>query len=770
MVIEQNALRGLRHEVAAHWDAHAVQDMDGRWVRVRRDGRSLFKEDQRRPFFAGEEKMDSRWPLCVYETPKRPWLCKLETPEEMQGATAYELSQMLKTWLCRSAPILQAALSNLPVGPLAWRCHFEGTFGAKRPHENQPFLTFDDALGSITTTVDQATKTVTLTVGPRFEDALFHPENIAERALVTRTVEAFGELAGKQLSSSDRDSVVAKIVPDTSARQTHRFKAQAFRDYVRHGVRRSPITINADDEAFIKLGLGWRVRDRALGGDIRAKEECTAFLNSIAEVLADEVCEDLKILDRRAVIDFALKNHESAAMDRDQWSHTAAAVLSLHDDKEATLQTMARHDYQLSAVFQASRLLVEFAICECPPAGGRKPGGLELSRVMAKLMMIAGMGGWSDAIYWEAMEPRVRVTPLGDIHANVSFAEEVLAPYGRVGSDLRVEEAVKNYAENLKEPEIRATDLSRLPNDFWDAWEEQFGASFDLTRKFVDFVENLGRKADRAVFATRKSTLLNATFEDQPLPAAPIAALVDFLTFEPRARWEDVPAGFDKKDLFPWRFRRQLTILRKPLVQLDGGDDPAVLVAPGIVRDAFVYMFGSYRRGDFPRWQLKPKMNRWAGKSRDAIGREFGQSVAQRLKELRWEAEVEIEVTKLLRKGFDQNYGDVDVLAWDRNTGRVLIIECKDVQYRKTYGEIAEQLADFRGVLRRDGKPDDLLKHLNRIDLITQHSANLAKYVGFELMRIESHLVFKNPVPMQFALKRMEGRVKVHVLTDLDRI
>ena len=182
-------------------------------------------------------------------------------------------------------------------------------------------------------------------------------------------------------------------------------------------------------------------------------------------------------------------------------------------------------------------------------------------------------------------------------------------------------------------------------------------------------------------------------------------------------------------------------------------------------------MFGNYHRGDFPRWQLKPKMNRWIGKSRDTIGREFSQSVAKRLEELGWEVESELRVTKLLQKGFDRNYGDVDVLAWNRTTGRVLIIECKDLQYRKIFGEIAEQLADFRGLLRRDGKPDDLLKHLNRVDLISKHPDEVAKYIGFESPpSIESHLVFKNPAPMQFALERMRGSVKVHVFSGLDRI
>src|SRR5262249_14897146 len=100
-----------------------------------------------------------------------------------------------------------------------------------------------------------------------------------------------------------------------------------------------------------------------------------------------------------------------------------------------------------------------------------------------------------------------------------------------------------------------------------------------------------------------------------------------------------------------------------------------------------------------------------------------------------------------------------------------LIIECKDVQYRKTIGEIAEQLSDFRGEIGRDGKPDLLRKHLDRVGLIAHHTGEVQAYIGITTTpKIESHLVFKNPVPMQFALKRMEARVRLHTFAMLKDI
>lgn len=769
VMVQQNAIKDVRHEVVAHWNPHVTQDVDGKWINVRRDGRALFAEDNGTPFYMAEEKyVGERWPRGVYETDTRSWWMQLVTTSDTSGHWAYQRSLMLKTWICRMAPVLESILPGLPRGALLWRVEFSGTIGDVEGAGKREFLTFEAAQDAISISLPGGGRTVVLAAGPDFEKAIYHPENIAERALVSRSVEAFARLGGASFTEEQVRAAVQQIVQDASARQSHGFMARRFRDYVRDSVRGEPIKVDADDSAWLKLGLGWRKRSRDEGGDIQGKENCTTYLNAVVQELEDEICADLRALDRRSVIMFALNNHEAAINDRDNWRRTSSAVLALHSDKEATLRTIAEHDFELNAIFLGSRLIVEFAICECPLSGGRKPGRLDMSRLMAKVLTLSNMGGWSSAIHWDAMEPRVRITPLGDIHANVSFQDEVLAPYARAGSDLTVGEAVKNYAKNLEQPVPKPTDESGFPKEFWDALEEESGASFDASRKFLDLVEDLGIKRGKAIFTIKKGELIDLAKAQDGIESEEASRLVEFLTFESRPSWRDVPSGYDERDRFPWRFRRRLTILRKPFLQLgDGSDDPDLIVSPGIARDAYVYMVRNYHRGDFPLWQLKPKMRVWSGRSRDRIGHEFCQEVAARMRELGWNVETEVPVTKLLRKGFDQNYGDVDVLAWNKDLGRVLLMECKDVQHRKIEGEIAEQLADFRGELRSDGKPDHLLRHLRRIEVITAHPKEVAAYVAINAPKIEGHLVFRHPVPMKFAWQRMEARITLNLMDDL---
>jgi hypothetical protein len=141
------------------------------------------------------------------------------------------------------------------------------------------------------------------------------------------------------------------------------------------------------------------------------------------------------------------------------------------------------------------------------------------------------------------------------------------------------------------------------------------------------------------------------------------------------------------------------------------------------------------------------------------------------MSEIGWRVRSEIKLTEILGRSLDRNYGDVDVLAWSAESGRVLAIECKDLQYHKTLGEVAEQLADFRGEVRPNGKPDHLKRHLDRLEILNLYKSEVSRALKLTSpIQIEGHLVFKNPVPMRFAWEHMKSRVRLSLFSELDKL
>ncbi|GHD04523.1 hypothetical protein GCM10019060_41310 [Novosphingobium pokkalii] len=759
MIVTQNGIRELRHSVAQACDVRVAQFVDGSWLPIRKNRLSIFKDDERASLYASEVPGEAGRPISAFTTAQRTWWVELFTPEEVPGLFAYERLAMLSTWLSRAAEKLEG-LVGLPPGPIYWKAEFRGQPGEFDRGAGR--ASYDEARAAIQVEASTGDSTFRTIADDGFEQAVFHPENIAERAVVAALVDAVNQLAGTPLSAIQAGALLQEIVQSPAARHGHAFMAREFRDHVRDDIGGEVIHISRDDDAFVRLGLGWAARERSLGPNIVGKAECSAFLNSVVRHLENELCTDLKQFGRNSFLQKLLRNMEFAANDRDRWRRTTAAMIALHPPAAEAIETISVHDFKLNAVFQTSRILAEMAICACPDAGAVKVGKLDLSRLMAKASLLFHIGGWSDAIRWGVMKPELRITPLGDIHAQFGYVDEIVEPFARASAAGRTSSDADNYSKHLESYDPQLTVGHLLDREFARAWEEQFGLTFDETRVFVDHCENLGINAGKGVISVQRSAFDNVCVEGQTVSPERALRLLDELTLLPRDEWREVPPGYNDRDRQPWRFRRRLSLLRKPFLQIEEGNETVLLFAPGQIRDSFVYMLGNFHRGEFPQEQLSPKMKSWAGKSADRRGAAFSAEVAAKLVEMGWQAETEVRVTKLLGRGFDMDYGDVDVLAWDAASSRVLIIECKDVHYRKTYGEISEQLADFRGELRDDGKRDYLLKHLDRMGVLQQHLTEVGRRVGIAGQpSLESHLVFKNPVPMQFALKFMEERVTV---------
>lgn len=164
-------------------------------------------------------------------------------------------------------------------------------------------------------------------------------------------------------------------------------------------------------------------------------------------------------------------------------------------------------------------------------------------------------------------------------------------------------------------------------------------------------------------------------------------------------------------------------------------------------------------------------MCKWIGHANNTQRSEFNRETAGRMRDLGWQAEHEIKLTKIFGRSLDRNYGDIDVLAWSADTGRVLIMECKDLQYLKTIGEVAEQLSDFQGHVRADGKPDHLKRHLNRLELLENDEQAVSKALRLVApIKIEGHVVFKHPVPMKFAWERAASKVRLTLFEELETL
>jgi len=763
---DSNALRAYRHKLLTTNDEHFVKFINGSFLHVRHFSGGDFEEDQKIPIYASMDWDEVHGLKIVYKSSFRNWWGGVSFSNDVPSHMRVQKWEMLRTWLVRIAPVMEERIPPDRKNSLFVECVFEGEMELM----NTPQVKDVSELPAcFSYNISQRKQTITVNISSGFELFLYHPENVAERELVSTIVSALFEFFELEHTPKMIKEIVSEIVPNAMARQAHAFEIRGFRDHFAHQLPKR-LPDNKIDEARAMAHLGWKVRARSEGNKIEGRRECTQYLNKTCQHVLTELCTELQKFERGAFLKKCILNYEAAMVDRLRWRRTAGAVINLRKDKVAAEAVISQNEHELNRLFNGLRVLMEMAVSECPADNGIKCGDIDLSRLVSKAMSVVVIGGFSDTIHWGAVPPEVQISAFGEIQIDFTFYHQVMEPYVFSGTELTIKDEIEKYKSHTQtqSPALPFADVFEA--EFVEAIRDQFGFSVEELRAFVEEIENEGVRKNSHLLELKESEVQKLCFDIELLSKDTVCNILKKLSLWPRGSWNSVPEGFASTDTHPWRFRRQLSILRRPIFKIDNDCDPAYLISPGMLREAFYYQIRNYHDGSFPKRQLKPgKMRKWKALVDGRAGDELENDVLQKVTGLGWKALKGIKLTEIFGKKLERDFGEIDVLAWSEEHGQVIIIECKDVKYKKTPGEIAEQLSDFLGVEDDKGKPDLLLKHLRRVQKLRDHSNQLANFLKLPgAPKIEALLLFRNPVPMMFAWENVTSESAISTLANFE--
>ncbi|MEM7545375.1 MAG: hypothetical protein AAF367_07565 [Pseudomonadota bacterium] len=669
--------------------------------------------------------------------------------------------EVQRTWIERIAPVVFSQGFQLPE-KLLWLLRIDPQ-PATLASEVVP-ASRDEIANSITLSVNADKANITTTIASDFWRGLSNSDNIAEAVLVEKVLEGTLELA-----EQPRDHIpllLDRIVSSKQGRQLHAFAPQDFRDELTTTADRSVVSISQIQDGALRIGLGWSGVARP-GGVIEGVAETTQAINAITVAAEDDLISDLAQFNLRSLAEAVARNHEAAEIDGRRWKRTGGAIIGLADDEDKVRSEIVEMLQKLNASTLSCRLLLEIGLHHCAIDGGLEVAPIDLSRLMARAMLVFHLGGYSDAIRYGAMRPEIRISPAGQIGIDTSFYTEVMEQVGNDFANAQIDRSRETYENYLVQPVIKDdSNLEGRDEVFESAFAEELGADFQSFRLFVDEVENvcMERGAIYSIIGRKdflqraKSVITNA--ED----------ILCALETVRRDTWKNVPDGFDDADRQPWRFRRRLSIPRRPIVRLGDSEDADLLLVPGMVRDGFASTVMNLYEGNLEVARLSSrKMRKWFGAIADESGREFEAKVIGALNSLGWTAESTVSFGAILGRKMASDLGDIDVLAW-REDGRIILLECKHLKFAKTPSEVSKQLSKFRGQPDEKGKPDLMSKHLTRWREARKEKEAFERYAGISTKKIEAALVFSNTVPMQFAVEKMAEKIWVGTINNLSEL
>lgn len=739
----------VREEVRKSGDRHVIETVDGIYSPVLRFGRdSYFKSLQDRPIYASLGHVRTGVLAGAVETPRGPsWL--LMEPRKGDEQILHFIYEMWSGFIGLYDRLVFEVESLYPKtqpGAVEIRLNFTNVIIPKDYVKSEPGVMTDKP--NVAVNIEQ--RTATINFPPDFLIHFQQPENIGERLVLYGIAKGLVSLrqqgAVRCVDEAVLDVLVNKVIGVSGMRVIHLFPTFYPIEYLlsRHGEK--PIFLAHEDFVFSKLRLSEGCTTAKHGTNISLQSECNDFLKSVVIKIWNLLRKLLQQFDRASVIREALKVHESIINDRDHWRRTSQAILALYASREDVFAVAQERELDRNNVALPARTILEMAICECPEMGGRQLSRWDLDELLAKVALLIEVATDSDAIKSNLIESKIHLHPNGEYTVDRGFYKTVIEPFIAAYFREELEDAAGTY-DKLYRSE-RPGEKKRAEDIYSAAFIGAFISEFSLTPDeaidgFAELID-LAVECDSVIIETTLGNLKTRLTRSRGLSSRATEAYIRTFSIFHRPAWDKPPSGFTNKDLNPWRFRRRLSAMARPIFVFGEQDEAKVFFGAGALRLGFGYLLGKSENGHLPQeFFSSHAMKKYIGAVNDERGHEFARSVAEQLRENGWQVRNEVQMSEL---GGSAKLGDIDVLAW-RSTGEIQLIECKRLQLARTVAEIAEICRRFRG----DAK-DELDKHVRRITWIRANPAGLQRIVGFapDPTRIDDRLVTNTHVPMTY--------------------
>ena len=745
----------LREMARLRLDTHAAYRPDSRsWITICRvNPLSYFKDDELsvrygapglapQGVLAGAVVTTERtwWVDCnarMYPDADRTYLLKIWEAANIWLARVESIAEQQLRWPARENPLITLDVSDVAAIK---------DWSLTAMEDMAPVEEFE-------TEVDQYGFTIKIPAA--FVTMGRHPENLAEILLAKAFVSGAALLGGKRLAPSEVEPEIAGLQISPDERHMHTLIAADHRDYLREFGESEFQLLGDADTRFADAGIAYEANFRG-PMLIENRKEANDCLKTVVDAFWERCKRLLERLDRRSLVLRCLSNNEAVIGEQDNWSRTRRAVAALHKDREDVLSASLGARQKMDRTQISHRLLIELAICTCPESGGREVNQEDIDYLGAQVLQLAATAQEADAMRAEAIQPWVRIGLAGDVRLASDFSA-LMNPYLSSHFEITHQTDIANYERHLEEPKRGSkTEAEVFGDQFLNAFLEEYGIS---PMRLVDAATVLAEDAHRQQtnVMVRPVASLRELLKREGYSEREVNGFLQHFVLPARPDWTVVSPPFRSKDWWPWRFRRHLSVMNRPIISLNASN---VAYAPAFCEDSFRHVISEAFTGSADTEYFGSQaMRKYIGTSNAKRGLEFNKAVAKRFENAGYRVWTEIEMSRL-RCPSNEASGDIDVIA--EKDGIVCLCECKDLSFARTITEVVEQLGRFKG---KHG--DDLWKHLRRVKWVIDNPSQMRHIIGGLPVKVRSLLVSSKIVPMQYAEGFPEKAVPIDSLEEV---
>jgi hypothetical protein len=553
-----------------------------------------------------------------------------------------------------------------------------------------------------------------------FADLTQAPDNAADRQLLSAILEG---LAGLTLYPDLEDAArtIEEVAPLGHKKMVIVLDLAANPDIGPDDVPRwrrvrdAPVAVVLDELGQALRQRGWTVPPDGLA------VEPTRILNDAVSILLTKLSEEVQEFDP-SLLDALLLRNEAVLRERADAGFHLIPRLACFPGELADAQKRVDG---LDAASVAGRFLIEYVGAR-PPTGRRLPSLGAVDRLTAIADVLLGRGHASDLEHLGLAKTNARMLASGRLGIDdraMSAAWHAFAPSVQLS---RADQARQSFMSRWRSGTTGpSSDLKALDAACIAEWGYSFG---DLAR-VIGAAVSISISDGSPVQSLPAATVVETLAGEAEVAPEIARAVVEQLTLEPRDDYLVPPAGFGRTDLYPWRYNRGLSYLRRPFVLRPRGGTPEIVFGRRALLESLHYLLELIETS-----RLRPRsraMADYIGRKSRERGRAFNDRVADELSAM-LETPVRRRVRKLGRITIADErgpLGDIDVLAIDPSARVIWAVECKSLAPSRTPAEVANELRDLYG---EDGRPGHIGKHTRLVQWLDEHRGQVAEELGLE--------------------------------------
>jgi hypothetical protein len=452
----------------------------------------------------------------------------------------------------------------------------------------------------------------------------------------------------------------------------------------------------------------------------------TEILNDVVFYCFRTIAKEIATLQGEGIHEFFILQSEAVVRESALDRLTLPTRIECFGSVERIRQQVERKIPELSHVALASRFLVEYTAAQ-PPQGYR-PISLDLNdRLRALAHHMINFAMLSDAIHFKLQEYSVSLLPSNRLGIAGEPWRDAMRNYMRASAEEQIAAAPQKFKRFWKKAES-SEGRRKLRDELDSATKEEFGHSLSEIFSLLDFLAELGSKQSSAVKRMSRSSLKHGVSERTQWDVQKIENLLNLLTMQGRASFLEPPPGYAKQDVYPWRYNRPLSYLRRPLVAVSTESGQDLLWGNRHLRESRNYLLDQLTSG-----RLKPStkgLRSLNSRLRHEEGEAFNTLVADVFQQ-RPRLAVRARVDKISTlKELQRHLGDIDVLVGDQSRKQVFVIECKSFSTARTPYEMSQEVKEM--FVGEGEKKSIVSKHFARTRWIKAHIDTVLAFLGLQ--------------------------------------